>query len=77
MQFTYVTIALFAAVALGAPAAAPTDILDSLAPFEGSISDIGQVDPTGQTKNPVPQRCCKLNSSDKVKCYRWCPWPWW
>jgi hypothetical protein len=56
MQLTHLAMALFAAVVLGAPAAAPTDIVDTpttTATHEAVTFTV----PHGKTV-PVPQGCC-------------------
>ena len=61
MQFTYLAMALFATIALGAPAAAPSDIFDIPA-------DVEPVQFTGPNGNPVPQTCCVLTRYGNLKC---------
>lgn len=63
MQFTHLAMALFAAVALGAPAAAPSDIFESPA----TESDAGSITigvPPGEIV-PIPQACCVLRKKGK------------
>jgi hypothetical protein len=62
MQFTHLAMALFAAVALGAPAAAPSDI------FDEPPTDVEPVQFTGPNGNPVPQTCCILTRYGNLKC---------
>lgn len=62
-------MALFATVTMGAPAAAPSDVLESLVPFQGPTSDIQPVNPTDQTGNQYhkdvanPTRVVKSNAT--------------
>lgn len=56
MQFTLLAMALFAAVALGAPAAAPTDIFET-STTTATHEAVTFAVPQGKIV-PVPQGCC-------------------